>query len=115
MTQERTRKECLSMAEDLVESLAQRPNFRVTAHYVGNDRIELSANRPAELTRLILKRQRTRSGLSLAEVAERLGATSRNAYARFEQGRSTPTVEKLDQLLRAVSPDRDFVIGQSQQ
>jgi len=39
-----------------------------------------------------------------------LGAKSRNAYARYEQGRSVPTVEKLDKLLQAVSGGRDFVL-----
>ena len=45
--------------------------------------------------------------------AERLGAKSRNAYARYEQGTSTPTLDKLSELLRAVSPDCDFVLHRS--
>jgi len=63
---------------------------------------------------LLLRRQREKSGLSLSEVTERLGAKSRNAYARYEQGKSAPTLEKLDQLLKAVSPDQDFVLHQAQ-
>jgi transcriptional regulator with XRE-family HTH domain len=43
---------------------------------------------------------------------ERLGVKSRNAYARYEQGVSVPTVEKLDELLRAVAPGRDLVLQQ---
>ena len=65
------------------------------------------------MTSLLLRRQRERSGLSLTEVSERLGAKSRNAYARYERGTSVPTLSKLDELLRAVSPDRDFVLRQS--
>ena len=53
------------------------------------------------------------SKLSEAEVADRLGAKSRNAYARYEQGASVPTIEKLDQLLRAVSPGPDCVLALS--
>jgi transcriptional regulator with XRE-family HTH domain len=49
----------------------------------------------------------------LAEAADRLGARSRNAYARYEQGRTVPTVAKLDELLKAVAPGRDLLVGQS--
>ena len=55
----------------------------------------------------------TISGLSLAQVAERLGMKSRNTYARYEQGRSVPSVEKLNELLNAVCPQRDIVIDES--
>ena len=51
--------------------------------------------------------------LTLSEAAERLGAKSRNAYARYEQGRCVPTVEKLDELLRAVAPNRDIVVREA--
>jgi transcriptional regulator with XRE-family HTH domain len=61
----------------------------------------------------LLRRQREKSGLSLAEAAERLGAKSRNAYARYERGTSVPTVEKLTELLEAVAPGQDFVLQQS--
>jgi transcriptional regulator with XRE-family HTH domain len=47
-------------------------------------------------------------------VATRLGATSRNAYARYERGEAAPTLEKLDELLKATSPGGDFVIRETQ-
>ena len=62
---------------------------------------------------LLLRRQRERSGLSLVEAAARLGAKSRNAYARYERGTSVPTVEKVNELLHAVSPGQDIVLHQS--
>jgi hypothetical protein len=34
-------------------------------------------------------------------------------YAWYERGTSLPTVDKLDALLHAVSPDRDFVLHPS--
>ena len=49
-------------------------------------------------------------GLSLAEAAERLGAKSRNVCARYERGDSSPTLEKLSELMAAVSPSGDFVL-----
>ena len=113
MTQGRSRKEGLAMGKDLVETLADEPGFSVALHPIDKKTFEISSTSPSTLVRLILKRQRIRSGLSLSAVAERLGASSRNTYARYEQGRSVPTIDKLDQLLRAVSPDRDIVIEQS--
>ena len=113
MTQGRTREEALSMAEDLLESLANRPGFSVRVHPGKGDDFEVSSPDTRGLVSLLLRRQRERSGLSLAEAADRLGAKSRNAYARYERGTSTPTLEKLSELLRAVSPDCDFVLHRS--
>jgi transcriptional regulator with XRE-family HTH domain len=58
---------------------------------------------------LLLRRQRERQGLTLAEAAKRMGQRSRNAYARYEQGKAVPTVEKLEQLLEAIAPDQKIV------
>jgi ribosome-binding protein aMBF1 (putative translation factor) len=113
MTQGKTRSNGMEMAKDLVESLAGASGFEVTVHPAGKNSFEISSTSSRELTRLILKRQRQKSGLSLSEVAKRLGSSSRNAYARYEQGVSTPSIEKLDQLLQAVSPDRDLLISQT--
>ena len=113
MTQGKSKRESLNMGKDLIESLAGDASLRVDVQATREGHVEFSATDSAALTGLILRRQRSRSGLTLSEVANRLGSSSRNAYARYEQGRSVPTIEKFDQLLRAVSPDRDLVIGQS--
>lgn len=39
----------------------------------------------------------------------RLGKRSKNAYARYEQGKAMPSVEKLDELLGAIAPDHRIV------
>jgi len=113
MTQGRTREEALEMAGDLLESLANRLGFSVTVHPGEGGDFEVSSPDTRGLVSLLLRRQRERSGLSLAETAERLGAKSRNAYAWYERGTSTPTLDKLRELLRAVAPDCDFVLHRS--
>lgn len=110
MTQGHTRKEAYSMVEDLLETLANRPGFSVKVHPGKHGAFEVSSTDTRGMVSLLLRRQRERSGLSLADAAERLGSKSRNAYARYERGTSIPTVEKLDELLQAVSPDQDFVL-----
>ena len=113
MTQGRSRREALEMARDLVESLANRPGFSATIHGGQGDAFEVGSTDVRGMVGLVLRRQRQRSGLTLAEAAERLGSKSRNAYARYEQGASVPTVEKLSQLIAAVSPEGDFVLHRS--
>lgn len=114
MTQGYTREEAYRMVKDLLETLVNRPDFSVEIHRANRGNFEVSASDMRAMISLMLRRQREKSGLSRSEVAQRLGVKSRNAYARYEQGMSAPTLEKLDQLLKAVSPDRDFVLHQTQ-
>ncbi len=114
MTQGHTRKEAFAMTKDLLESLVNRPGFSVTVHPGRNGGFEVSSNDPRGLISLFLRRQRERSGLSLSEAAERLGAKSRNAYARYERGTSMPSIEKLAELYQAVAPGQDLVLHHSE-
>ena len=112
LTQGRTRKEAMAMMADWFATMAGREEFVVSVHLVGKGEFEIACDDTPVVIGLLLRRQRQRSGLSLAEAAQRLGAKSRNAYARYESGTSVPTVAKLDELLRAIAPDRDLVILQ---
>jgi predicted RNase H-like HicB family nuclease len=109
LTQGRTKREALTMAEDLIETMAEARGFEVTAYPTGKNTFEIGANQLRTLVALLLRRQRERQGLTLAEAAERLGQKSKNAYARYEQGKAMPTVEKLEELLRAIAPDQRIV------
>jgi len=109
VTQGRTKREAFAMAEDLIETMADAKGFQVTAYPSGGEIFEIEANRIGTLIALLLRRQRERHGLTLNEAAERLGQRSRNAYARYEQGKAMPSVEKLEQLLKAIAPDQRIV------
>lgn len=113
MTQGRTRREAFEMLTDLIASMSERPGLSMRIFPGERGCFELSANDLGTLIALVLRRQRQKSGLSLAAVAAALGASSRNEYARYEQGRAVPSLEKLDKLLRAVSSDGDLVLTQS--
>ena len=113
MTQGHTRKDAFVMVKDLLETLVNRPGFSVTMHVGKNRDFEVSSNDPRLLISLFLRRQRERSGLSLSDAAERLGAKSRNAYARYERGISMPSLEKLAELYQAVAPGKDIVLHHS--
>ncbi len=113
MTQGHTRKEALEMAADMVETMANKEGFRVEVFLGSGGEFEVGSTNTKPLISLLLQRKRELSGLSLSQAAERLGASSRNAFARYEQGRSVPTVEKLNELLHAVCPETEFVIRES--
>jgi hypothetical protein len=98
------------MAEDLVEALVGRRGFKARVYRGKAGEFELAGSPTRLLIALVLRRQREASGLSLGEVAHRLKAKSRNSYARYEQGVSVPTIEKLNDLLRVVTSGRDVVL-----
>ena len=110
LTQGRTRKEAFAMIADWLETMVDRPGFRARVHPRDKNEFEVSGSDAAAMTALLLRRLRQASGTSLAEVASRLGAASRNAYARYERGDAVPSVEKLDALVKAASPGEELVI-----
>lgn len=110
ITQGRTRKEALEMVADWMETMINRDGFASQVHPRGKSEFEVSGSDTAPMIALLLRRRREASGASLRDVASRLGASSRNAYARYERGDAVPTVDKLDALLKAASPGEDFVI-----
>ena len=112
MTQGRTRADALAMIVDWFVTMVEGQRFAVEVVNVRASSFEVAGD-TRRMISLLLRRQRQQSGLSLSAVAERLGARSRNAYARYEQGLSVPTVEKLAELLTAIAPGRDIVVDLS--
>ena len=113
MTQGRTKTETYVMVADLLESLVNKEGFKVEIYKGKKQEFEVGSSEPKHMVSLLLQRKRELSGLSLSQVANRLGLKSRNTYARYEQGQSVPSVEKLNELLNAVCPQRDIVITES--
>ena len=112
VSQGRTRKEAFLMIADAVEALVNRQGFKIDVFPGKGEYFEIGSADDRTMVAFLLRRQRAMKGLSLAEVSIKMGGKSVNEYARYEQGRSAPTVKKLNQLLNAVS-ERDFVLGES--
>jgi predicted RNase H-like HicB family nuclease len=113
MTQGRTKKEAYEMVVDMLETMVNKEGFSIDLYKGAKDSFEVGSSEPKHMVSLLLQRKREISGLSLSQVSSRLGTKSRNAYARYEQGRSIPSVEKLHELLHAVCPETDIVISES--
>ena len=112
MTQGYTKKEAFEMIADAIEMLVDKPGFKVEVTPVSKEEFEVGSADTATLVALLLQRRRQAKGLTLAETAKLIGAKSQNAYARYEQGKSMPTVPKLMELLSAVD-GHDFVLSRS--
>jgi DNA-binding XRE family transcriptional regulator len=110
-TQGRSRADAKVMLADALEALVDRPGFKVTVSELdASGAVLIEANPSAALAARVLHYQRGMHGLTLAAVADALGASSRNAYARYEQGRAAPTLDKLCELLRAVAPELTIAV-----
>jgi len=113
MTQGRSRKEAFDMIRDAIESLVNREGFEVTVYPGRKDVFEVGSSDSVQMVALLLRRQREARGLPLSEVSRRLNQSSPNAYARYEQGKSVPSVEKLRELMSAVNPGKSLVVRES--
>jgi hypothetical protein len=115
-TQGKSRKDARQMLADCIETLLDRDSAKVTVAEIGQDDdgtyvVRIDSTEPARLAALVLTVQREHNKLSLADVAAKLGVSSRNAYARYEQGASVPTLDKYIELLAAVAPDMALMVG----
>ncbi len=111
MTQGKTRKEALAMAEDLILEMIRSyfkdevgADFTVVVIDYKKDVIGVTANDNRLFLALSLRRQREKSGSTVREASERLGSKSPNAYAQYERGRTNISLDKYEKLLLAANP-----------
>lgn len=111
MTQGKTRKEALAMVEDLVFEMTNNyfkdevsKDFSITIVDYRKDVIGVTASDNKLFLALSLRRQREKSGSTVREASERLGSKSPNAYAQYERGKTSISVDKYEELLTAANP-----------
>ena len=113
MTQGMTKKEAYEMVADMLETMVNKEGFNVRIYKGKNNTFEIGSAESKYMISLLLQRKREISGLSLSQIDRRLGMSSHNSYSRYEEGKSIPSLEKLNDFLNAVSPDSDIVISES--
>jgi predicted RNase H-like HicB family nuclease len=111
MTQGKTKKESLEMVEDAVLGLIEcyfeleiDESFSISIDDQKNGIIGVTASNTKLLLALSLRRQREKSGSTVREASERLGSKSPNAYAQYEKGRTSISLDKYESLLMAANP-----------
>jgi len=117
MTQGKSRKNALDMILDVVMELMRdafpekvTKKFGLHLYPYEKNLFGLEATDTRMLLALALRRQREKSGLTIREVAFRLGSSSPTAYARYENGSIAPSFKKFDQLVQAVNPNRRGIL-----
>ena len=110
ITPAKTRKGLGEMVEDLVESLVNRTGFETSVVLRSDGTLRVRSSDQNLLFGITLKRLRQKSGLTLVQAAARLGSSSQNSIARYEKGACSPTLEKVEELLRAVSVEKTITL-----
>ena len=94
-TQGRTKKDAFEMAKEAIELVVALEGFKVTIESGKNNNFFVIPNHIGPILAMILRQKRVDNGLSIREVADRLGQSSPNSYGRYETGKSIPTIEKI--------------------
>lgn len=79
--------------------------WKVAVTHDGERTLHVTSNDVSRMLALLLKRARIWADLSLADVTLETGAKSRNGWAQYEQGRSEPSISKLQAMLDVVAPE----------
>jgi hypothetical protein len=109
-TQGKSKEEALEMATSLFVEASDTGKVSAEVLKTRGDTVSVRVLPAGPVIALLLRRRRESAGLTLKEVAARLGSSSINSYAAYEQGTRVPGPEKLDELLKAVSPDQDLIL-----
>ena len=109
-TQGRTKKDACEMAKEAIELVVDIEGFKVTIEPGKNNIFFVVPNNTGPILAMILRQKRIDNGLSIREVAGRLGQSSPNSYGRYETGKSIPTIEKFDELLAAIDPGLSSIL-----
>lgn len=105
-TQGTSKADAMEMLAAAFEDVVDVQGFKVKVTETGEGgEVLVEASDPGRLLAIVLRFQREVHKLSLADVAKALGASSRNAYARYEQGAAMPRLDTVYQMLAAVAPN----------
>jgi len=110
-TQGRTRKDAISMLAELVELKVGQKGFLAKVDEIGGEDVLITGSNPAQLFGGLLRYQRQRRGVSIAEAADRVGVSSRSIYARMERGEHSPRLDTMQAAIAAIAPDLAIMVG----
>jgi DNA-binding XRE family transcriptional regulator len=102
-TQGKSKKDACRMLQDAFLALLNQKQVHTKIILVDRNELLFDVSDETALLALILKRQRAKHGLSLSQMAKKLGTCSKNLYAQYEQGRSEPSLSKLQEFFSAMN------------
>jgi len=110
-TQGRTRKDAIAMLVELVELKVGQHGFRAKVDDGEGEDVLITGSNPAQLFGGLLRYQRERRDMSIADAAERIGASSRSIYARMERGEHSPRLDTMQAAIAAIAPGLAIIVG----
>jgi hypothetical protein len=102
-TQGISKKNSVEMMTSAIKDLIDGKSFKLLIEDVGASTFILGTDTPEELYSLILIRQRTKAKLSIQQVVDVLGLSSRNSYAKYERAKVKIGINKFLELFRAIT------------
>jgi predicted RNase H-like HicB family nuclease/DNA-binding XRE family transcriptional regulator len=109
-TQGRTKKEAYAMTKEAIEDLIDVKGFEVVVVPDESNTFRIGSNNDGLLMAFALRQQRAKRGLSVRDVAQKMGSASPNTYSRYESGQVRPSLEKFSQLLCAIGKELEPVL-----
>lgn len=109
-TQGETKKEALQMIKEAIELMINRDNFQIQITVFSGNTFYIEANQPYILFALWLRQNRIKQGLTLEDMRKKMGAKSKNEYAKYEKGINQPSLEKIEKLIKAVKPKASLLL-----
>lgn len=115
-TQGPTREIALANLAEAIEMVVEREGFKVAVIETGQvdagaDIVFVDPSDPAPLLAAVLRQRRGWNKLTLSEVAEKLGASSADEYAAYEEGKVDPSISKFREFLAVVAPEYALTLG----
>jgi len=107
-TQGPTRKEAAENLAEAVELRVNRRGFKAKVTKLGapgDEAVLIEPSEPALLAARVLRYQRERNQLSLADVERAMGVSNGSTYASYEQGQCEPSLTTFCELLAVVAPN----------
>ena len=109
-TQGKSKSDAYKMAKEAIELVIELNDFEVSIEPSSNNNFFIIPNNIGPILAMILRQKRIDSGLSIRDVANRMGQSSPNSYGRYESGKSIPTIEKFDELLKAIDSNLSSIL-----
>ena len=106
-TQGKNIEDSLNMAKDSLEELL---NIKVEVKQLEDTTFTITAKNLKPLVARFLSTMRLEAGLTIMEVTKKLGKTSPNFYAQYEQGKSLPSMEMISEFIRVISPETSLLL-----
>jgi predicted RNase H-like HicB family nuclease len=110
MTQGNSVEQALEMIKDGVCELLldmfpkKAKEVKIKIEHTSGESFELRSSNSKLLISLALRRQREQEGLTIRDIAKKLGVASANSYAQYERGQINISLDMLDKLLAVVNP-----------